>query len=150
MTVRDLVRNALRMRPDRIIVGEVRGAEAFDMLQALNTGHDGSLTTCHANSAADALRRLETLALLAGLDLPLPAVREQLGAAVDLVVHLARRPDGGRRIVEVAEVEVVRTDAGPSLRARPVASGEGVERLPSRPPRHPAAPAPDPAWLEPG
>ena len=103
VSVRDLVRNALRMRPDRIVVGEVRGAEALDMLQAMNTGHDGSLSTCHANGPDDALRRLETLCLLAGLELPLAAVRDQLLGAVDLVVQVARRPDGGRRIVAVGE-----------------------------------------------
>jgi pilus assembly protein CpaF len=102
--VRDLVRTALRMRPDRIVVGEVRGAEALDLLQAFNTGHDGSLSTIHANSPLDALRRLATLALLAGLSLPFPAVVEQVGAAVDAVVQVARGSDGPRRVVEVAEV----------------------------------------------
>lgn len=104
VTVRDLVRNSLRMRPDRIVVGEVRGAEALDMLQAMNTGHEGSLSTCHANSAADALRRLETLALMAGIGLPLAAVREQVASAIDLVVQLARVADGRRGVVEVCEV----------------------------------------------
>ena len=94
VTIRQLVRNALRMRPDRIVVGEVRGAEALDMLQALNTGHDGSLTTVHANSPEDALRRVETLALMAGVGLPHAAVREQVASALDLVVHQARLPDG--------------------------------------------------------
>jgi pilus assembly protein CpaF len=103
VTIRQLVRNALRMRPDRLIVGEVRGGEAFDLLQALNTGHDGSLSTCHANGTAEALRRLEALALLGGVELPLAAVREQVEAAIDLVVLVARR-GGERRIVEVAEV----------------------------------------------
>jgi pilus assembly protein CpaF len=102
--VRDLVRTALRMRPDRVVVGEVRGAEALDLLQAFNTGHDGSLSTIHANSPVDALRRLATLALLAGLSLPFAAVVEQVGAAVDAVVQVARGSDGHRRIVEVAEV----------------------------------------------
>ena len=97
VTIRQLVRNALRMRPDRIVVGEVRGAEALDMLQALNTGHDGSLTTVHANSPADALRRVETLALMAGVGLPHAAVREQVASALDLVVHQARLPDGRAR-----------------------------------------------------
>src|SRR5213595_1746054 len=96
ITIRDLVRNALRMRPDRIIVGEVRGAEALDMLQALNTGHEGSLTTVHANSCEDALRRVETLALMAGVGLPHEAVREQVASALSLVVHQARAPDGSR------------------------------------------------------
>src|SRR3989440_677636 len=97
VTIRQLVRNALRMRPDRIVVGEVRGAEALDMLMALNTGHEGSLTTVHANSAEDALRRIETLALMAGLGLPHAAVREQVATALDLVVHQARLADGSRR-----------------------------------------------------
>jgi pilus assembly protein CpaF len=98
VTLRALVRNALRMRPDRIVVGEVRGGEALDMLQAMNTGHDGSLTTVHASSTADALRRIETMALMAGLDLPHSAVREQVAAAVDVVVHLVRTADGTRAI----------------------------------------------------
>jgi len=104
VTVRDLVRNALRMRPDRIVVGEVRGGEALDMLQAMNTGHEGSLSTCHANSPADALRRLETMVLVGDVALPLDAVRDQLVAAVDLVVQIARGADGARRVVDVAEV----------------------------------------------
>ena len=104
ITIRQLVRNALRMRPDRIIVGEVRGPEALDMLQALNTGHDGSMTTVHANSATDALRRIETLTLMAEVGLPHAAVREQLASALDLVVHLVRDRDGARRVSEVVEV----------------------------------------------
>jgi pilus assembly protein CpaF len=104
VTIRQLVRNALRMRPDRIVVGEVRGAEALDMLMALNTGHEGSLTTVHANSPPDALRRVETLALMAGVGLPHSAVREQLASALQLVVHQARGPDGRRRIEAIAEV----------------------------------------------
>ena len=112
VTIRQLVRNALRMRPDRIVVGEVRGAEALDMLQALNTGHDGSLTTVHANSPEDALRRVETLALMAGVGLPHAAVREQAASALDLVVHQARRPDGGRSVELVAEVVRVAGAAG--------------------------------------
>jgi pilus assembly protein CpaF len=104
VTVRDLLRNALRMRPDRIVIGEVRGAEALDLLTALNTGHDGALSTVHANSPADALRRLETLALMAGLGMPHEAIREQLGRGLDLVVHLARGERGVRRVVEVGEV----------------------------------------------
>jgi pilus assembly protein CpaF len=103
ITIRDLVRNALRMRPDRLIVGEVRGAEALDMIQALNTGHAGSMTTLHANSAIDALRRLEVMVLMAGLELPLAAVRQQLGSALDVIVHVDR--DGPRRVVrEVVQV----------------------------------------------
>src|SRR5215218_7275438 len=104
VTIRQLVRNALRMRPDRIVVGEVRGAEALDMLQALNTGHDGSLTTVHANSPGDAVRRLETLALMAGIGLPAQAVREQLAGALNLIVQQARLPDGSRVIASVSEV----------------------------------------------
>src|SRR5205085_5223790 len=102
--VRDLVRNALRMRPDRIIVGEVRGGEALDMVQAMNTGHEGSLSTCHANGTVDALRRLETMVLAGSAGLPLTAVREQVASALDLVVHVARRPGGARRVVAVDEV----------------------------------------------
>jgi pilus assembly protein CpaF len=103
-TVRDLLRNALRMRPDRIVIGEVRGPEALDLLTALNTGHDGALSTVHANSPADALSRLETLALMAGLGLPHSAIAEQLRRGVDLVVQLARSEDGARRVTEIAEV----------------------------------------------
>ncbi|MGH2921867.1 MAG: CpaF family protein, partial [Gaiellaceae bacterium] len=103
-TVRDLLRNALRMRPDRIIVGEVRGAETLDMLQAMNTGHEGSLTTIHANSPRDALSRLETLVLTAGVDLPLRAIREQISSAFDLLVQITRLVDGSRRVSHVTEV----------------------------------------------
>jgi pilus assembly protein CpaF len=102
--VRELVRNALRMRPDRIVVGECRGAEAFDMLQAMNTGHDGSMTTCHANGVDDALRRIETMVLLADVGLPLLAVREQLASALDVVVHVTRGAGGRRGVAAVAEV----------------------------------------------
>jgi pilus assembly protein CpaF len=102
--IRDLVRNALRMRPDRIIVGEVRGAETLDMLQAMNTGHDGSLTTLHANSARDALQRLEMLVLMAGVELPVKAIREQIAGGFDLLVHIARLVDGSRRITQVTEI----------------------------------------------
>jgi pilus assembly protein CpaF len=112
VTIRQLVKNALRMRPDRIVVGEVRGGEALDMLMALNTGHEGSLTTVHANSPEDALRRVETLALMAGVGLPHAAVREQVASALDLVVHQARRADGSRRIESVAEVVRVAGGAG--------------------------------------
>jgi pilus assembly protein CpaF len=103
--VRVLVRNALRMRPDRIVVGEVRGGEALDLLMAMNTGHDGSMATVHANSAADALRRVETMALLGGVDIPHRALREGLASAVHVVVHLVRGPDGRRSVAEVAAVE---------------------------------------------
>lgn len=102
--IRELVRNTLRMRPDRIIVGECRGAEALDMLQCMNTGHDGSLTTLHANSPRDALSRLETMVLLAGFELPLPAIRQQIASAIDVVVHVERLPGGARRITRIAEV----------------------------------------------
>ena len=112
VTIRALVRNALRMRPDRIVVGEVRGGEALDMLMALNTGHSGSLTTVHANSPEDALRRVETLALMAGVGLPHEAVREQVASALDLVVHQARLPSGERRVESVAEVVRVAGGAG--------------------------------------
>jgi pilus assembly protein CpaF len=104
VTIRDLLRNALRMRPDRIVIGEVRGAEALDLLTALNTGHDGALSTVHANSPADALRRLETLALMAAVGLPHDAIREQVARGIELVVHLERGLDGGRRVIEVGEV----------------------------------------------
>ena len=104
VTIRQLVKNALRMRPDRIVVGEVRGSECLDMLQALNTGHDGSLTTVHANSPSDALRRVETLALMAGVGLPHAAVREQVTSAIDLVVHQARLADGSRAVESVTQV----------------------------------------------
>jgi pilus assembly protein CpaF len=104
VTQRDLLRNALRMRPDRIIVGEVRGPEAFDMLNAMNTGHEGSLSTIHANSVEDALHRLENMVLMAGFDLPLRAVREQVASALHLVVQVARLADGRRRVVQVMEV----------------------------------------------
>lgn len=105
ITIRDLVRNALRMRPDRIIVGEVRGGEALDMLQAMNTGHDGSLTTAHANSPRDALSRLETMVLMSGLDLPVRAIREQVSSAIDLVVQQSRIRDGSRKITYITEVQ---------------------------------------------
>jgi pilus assembly protein CpaF len=104
VTTRDLVRNALRMRPDRIIVGEVRGPEALDMLQAMNTGHEGSISTVHCNSPRDALARLETMVLMAGLELPSKAIREQVSSAVDLVVHIQRFPDGARRVTHLTEV----------------------------------------------
>jgi pilus assembly protein CpaF len=103
--IRDLVRNSLRMRPDRIIVGEVRGAEALDMLQAMNTGHDGSLSTVHANTPRDALARVETMVLMAGYDLPVRAIRQQVASALDLIVHLERLEDGGRRVTAITEVQ---------------------------------------------
>lgn len=105
VTIRDLVKNSLRMRPDRIVVGECRSGEALDMLQAMNTGHDGSLTTIHANSPRDALARLETLTLMSGFDLPIRAIREQMASAVDFVVQIARLRDGTRRITQITEVQ---------------------------------------------
>jgi pilus assembly protein CpaF len=110
ITARDLVRNSLRMRPDRIIVGEVRDGAALDMLQAMNTGHDGSLTTLHANSPRDALSRLETMVLMAGMDLPTRAIREQAGSALDLIVHQARLRDGSRRITHITEITGLESD----------------------------------------
>jgi len=104
VTARDLVRNALRMRPDRIVVGEVRGGEALDMMQAMNTGHDGSISTVHANSARDALSRLETMMLMAGITLPERALREQIASALDVIVQLTRLSDGSRKVVEFAEI----------------------------------------------
>ena len=104
VSVRELVRNALRMRPDRIVVGEVRGGEAMDMLQAMNTGHTGSLTTLHANLPRDAISRLETMAMMAGLDIPLMAIRKQIAAAVNLIVHLARLSDGSRKMTHITEL----------------------------------------------
>ena len=105
ITIRDLVINALRMRPDRIIVGEVRGKEAFDMLQAMNTGHEGSLTTLHANGAKDALNRLETMVLMSGLDIPIKAIREYIVSAIDLVVNIERMNDGKRKVTSICELE---------------------------------------------
>ena len=120
ITIRDLVRAALRMRPDRIVVGEVRGSEALDMLQALNTGHDGSLTTCHANSALDALHRIDTMALLAASGLPLTAVQQQVQRSIDIVVHVARGRQGHRVVHDVGEVTET------AERIRSVATREGL------------------------
>lgn len=110
ISIRDLVRNSLRMRPDRIIVGEVRGGETLDMLQAMNTGHDGSISTVHANTPRDAIARLETLVLMAGMDLPLRAIREQIASAVNLIVHISRLRDGTRRVTHVTEVQGMEGD----------------------------------------
>lgn len=110
ITIRDLVRNSLRMRPDRIVVGEVRGAESLDMLQAMNTGHEGSISTVHANSPRDAVSRMETLVLMAGMDLPLRAIREQIASAIDLIVQIGRHKDGVRRITHVTEVHGMEGD----------------------------------------
>jgi pilus assembly protein CpaF len=104
ITIRDLVRNSLRMRPDRIVVGECRGGEALDMLQAMNTGHDGSITTGHANSPRDMLRRLETMVLLSGIEIPVRAIREQIASAIDVIVHTCRRGDGKRAVTSITEV----------------------------------------------
>ena len=110
ISIRHLVINALRMRPDRLVVGEIRGGEALDMLQAMNTGHDGSLTTVHSNNARDTLRRVETMVLMAGMDLPLRAIREQIASAFDLIVHLLRLVDGTRKIVQISEVQGMEGD----------------------------------------
>jgi pilus assembly protein CpaF len=110
VTIRQLVINSLRMRPDRIIVGEARGGEALDMLQAMNTGHDGSMTTIHSNSPRDTLRRIETMVLMAGLELPLRAIREQVSSAIELVIHMERMRDGTRKVVHVAEVQGMEGD----------------------------------------
>ncbi|MGO4856119.1 CpaF family protein [Arthrobacter sp. 2MCAF14] len=110
ISIRDLVRNSLRMRPDRIVIGEVRGGESLDMLQAMNTGHDGSISTVHANSPRDAIARLETLVLMAGMDLPLRAIREQIASAINLIVHISRLRDGTRRVTHVTEVQGMEGD----------------------------------------
>jgi pilus assembly protein CpaF len=124
VTIRALVRNSLRMRPDRIVVGEVRGGEALDLLQALNTGHEGSLSTVHANSPRDALRRLETLALMADVGLPHSAVRDQVAGAVELVVHQSRRSDGSRVVESIAEV----VPEGEGASVRVLSAGGEVEQ----------------------
>jgi pilus assembly protein CpaF len=110
VTIRELVRNSLRMRPDRIVVGEVRGAEALDMLQAMNTGHDGSLTTVHANSPRDALSRIETMVLMAGFELPVRAIRQHVSSALDLILHLERLEDGLRRVTAITEIQRMESD----------------------------------------
>lgn len=110
ITIRQLVVNALRMRPDRIVVGECRAGEALDMLQAMNTGHDGSMTTIHSNGPRDALRRIETMVLMAGMELPLKAIREQIASSIELVVHLERMKDGTRKVVQVSEVQGMEGD----------------------------------------
>jgi pilus assembly protein CpaF len=110
IAIRELVRNSLRMRPERIIVGEVRGAEALDMLQAMNTGHDGSLSTVHANAPRDALARIETMVLMAGYDLPVRAIRQQVASALDLLIHLERLEDGSRRVTSIVEVQRMESD----------------------------------------
>jgi pilus assembly protein CpaF len=148
VSIRELVRNALRMRPDRIVVGEVRSGEAIDMLQAMNTGHDGSLSTCHANSPIDAIRRLETLVLMGDVALPLPAVREQLRAAVDLIVHVARQPDGSRRVVSIAE-PMPDGETGSVISANVLTGPLGeLVALPTRPRRASHVGPPLLSWIE--
>ncbi len=137
--VRDLVRAALRLRPDRLVVGEVRGAEAFDLVQALNTGHDGSFSTIHANGCREALTRLESLVLLAGTGLPLAATRAQVAACIDAVVHVARRPGGDRRIQAMAEVD------GDGAGVRVLYPGARIR--PRRPARRPGAASLTGDWL---
>jgi pilus assembly protein CpaF len=146
VSVRDLVRAALRMRPDRIVVGEVRGGEALDMLQALNTGHDGSLSTVHANGAVESLTRVETLVLFAGVGLPISAVRSQVTTAIDAVVHVARLRDGSRRVEAIGEV--ASTGDGPPVRALFERRGDELVAVgaPTRVARRADASAPDPAW----
>jgi pilus assembly protein CpaF len=140
ITIRQLLRNSLRMRPDRLLVGEVRGAEAVDMLQAMNTGHEGSITTLHANSAVDALSRLETMVLLGSMDLPLAAIRSQINSAIDLIVHMTRMLDGTRVVSQVAElrgfstgqaavVDIFRYDGTADAQGRFIATGEVPETL---------------------
>jgi len=134
VTIRDLVRTALRMRPDRIVVGEVRGPEAFDMVQAMNTGHEGSMSTCHANGPLDALRRVEAMVLSGAVALPLTALRDQLEASLDVVVHVVRRADGQRRVGAVVEV-VARPRPDAALEVRALATGDRVVGAPERPSR---------------
>jgi pilus assembly protein CpaF len=110
VTIRDLVKNSLRMRPDRIIVGEVRSGEALDMLQAMNTGHDGSLTTGHANSPRDMLSRIETMVLMSGMNLPIKAIRDQVASAIDLIVQQSRLSDGSRKITYITEIQGMEGD----------------------------------------
>jgi pilus assembly protein CpaF len=141
VSVRELLRNALRMRPDRLVVGEVRGAEVVEMLHAMSTGHDGSLSTCHANGPLDALRRIETMVSLTDPALAGVGVREQLASAIDLVVHLVRGADGTRRIAQIAEVE-----ATPPLAVR-VLARSCIERLPERPGRRSTVHSPAPSWI---
>ncbi len=146
VSVRALVRNALRMRPDRLVVGEVRGAEALDMLQAMNTGHEGSLSTCHANSPVDALRRREVMVSMGSTALPIDVVREHIAAAIDLVIQVARLADGRRQVVEVAEVGTP-GDAPGALTVHTLAGLDGLIRVPRRGPRRLGAPRADPAWV---
>ena len=139
MTIRDLVRNSLRMRPDRIIVGEVRGAETVDMLQALNTGHEGSLVTLHANSCDDAIHRLATLASMSELQIPFEALRDQINSAIDVIVQVDRYADGGRRVSEAGGGRVeppgdVPAGVGDGVRDRPGRAGPARQRAHRAPP----------------
>jgi pilus assembly protein CpaF len=145
--IRELVRTALRMRPDRIIVGEVRSGEALDMLQAMNTGHAGSLSTCHANGPTEALHRIETMVLMSEVALPHAVVREQVASALDLVVQVGRGAGGHRAIVEVAEVG--RVDQSGAISTTLLTTDGELRSLPSRPHRGSTATAPDPGWIEP-
>ena len=146
VSVRALVRNALRMRPDRILVGEVRGPEALDMLQAMNTGHEGSLSTCHANSPADALARVETMVLAGDVAIPSAVVREQLVASVDLVVQVSRVAGGARQVTAVAEI-APELDGRDRPAVRPLAGRRGLLALPRREGRAGGAGRPDPRWV---
>jgi pilus assembly protein CpaF len=143
--IRELVRNALRMRPDRIVVGEVRGPEALDMLQAMNTGHEGSLSTCHANSPSDATQRLEMMVLLGG-EVPLSALREQMVSSLDLIVQVVRLPGGVRRAWAVAEV-VPELDERGCVAVHPLTTSGRLVELPRRIPRALGTPPPDPEWI---
>ncbi|MEZ5269892.1 MAG: CpaF/VirB11 family protein [Microthrixaceae bacterium] len=139
VSIRDLVKNTLRMRPDRIVVGECRSGEALDMLQAMNTGHDGSLTTVHANSPRDTLARLETLVLMAGFDLPVRAIREQMASAIDVIVQLSRLRDGTRRVTHVTEVQGMEVTSSRSRTCScstspPESTNRGASADNSRPP----------------
>jgi pilus assembly protein CpaF len=133
VAIRDLVINALRMRPDRIVVGECRGGEALDMLQAMNTGHDGSLTTAHANSPRDVLSRLETMCLFTGLDLPLKAIREQIARAVHLVVQQSRLPDGKRSVTQISQIQGMEGDVIITQDVFTYEDGKGLVRRPFAP-----------------
>ncbi|HRR06926.1 MAG TPA: ATPase, T2SS/T4P/T4SS family, partial [Victivallales bacterium] len=128
ISIRNLVKNSLRMRPDRIVIGECRGGEALDMLQAMNTGHDGSLTTIHANSPKDTVSRLETLVLMAGMDLPLKAIRNQICSAVNLIVQTARYQDGSRKVSSVSEITGVDKNGEPLLNEIFAFKQEGIDK----------------------
>ena len=148
LAIRDLVRNALRMRPDRIVVGEVRGGEALDMLQAMNTGHEGSMSTCHANGPTDALTRIETMILMGPTDVPLFAVREQVRSSIDLVVQVARHPDGTRGIREVHEVvPTAAGDGAPTCSTVPLSEHGRLTCRPTRTPRAVGVEPIDLAWI---